>query len=435
MLDAVERLNVDCLCRTVDVVALGAALEREVGDAGFAAELTRTHPGLVSRQPVFLSATHATRMQEIITAIEAVVRLPAFRDGVLAHAPEIARFDPGPIGIFMGYDFHLGPDGPQLIEINTNAGGALINAHLAEAQRACCGEFERLLARRPGLAQITDGFVAAVQSEWRRQGIARPLARIAIVDADPATQFLYPEFRLFQRLFERHGLAAVIADPADLVWRDGALTHQGQRVDLVYNRMTDFGLDGASAADLRTAYLAGAVAVTPNPRAHALYADKRNLVPLTNRALLAEWGVVAGNRDVLISGIAGTELVTPARGDELWQGRAKLFFKPARGYGSRAAYRGDKLTKRVWADILEGDYVAQALVQPSGRGVNVDGERHDMKVDIRCYAYDGTVQLLAARLYQGQTTNMRTAGGGFAPVLSGEASEGMTCTCSVCATR
>jgi hypothetical protein len=28
------------------------------------------------------------------------------------------------------------------------------------------------------------------------------------------------------------------------------------------------------------------------------------------------------------------------------------------------------------------------------------------------------VQLLAARLYQGQTTNMRTPGGGFAPVLT-----------------
>ena len=27
-------------------------------------------------------------------------------------------------GFFMGYDFHLGPDGPRLIETNTNAGGA-----------------------------------------------------------------------------------------------------------------------------------------------------------------------------------------------------------------------------------------------------------------------------------------------------------------------
>lgn len=38
------------------------------------------------------------------------------------------------IGAFMGYDFHLGPDGPQFIEINTHAGGAFLNTVLARAQ-------------------------------------------------------------------------------------------------------------------------------------------------------------------------------------------------------------------------------------------------------------------------------------------------------------
>jgi hypothetical protein len=37
-------------------------------------------------------------------------------------------------------------------------------------------------------------------------------------------------------------------------------------------------------------------------------------------------------------------------------------------------------------------------------------------VDVRGYTYDGRVQLMAARLYRGQATNFRTAGGGFAPV-------------------
>jgi hypothetical protein len=97
--------------------------------------------------------------------------------------------------------------------------------------------------------------------------------------------------------------------------------------------------------------------------------------------------------------------------------RNKLFFKPAGGFGGRAAYRGDKITRRVWQTILESDYVAQDLVAPSGRTVVVDGRREVMKLDIRNYTYDGKVQLVAARLYQGQTTNFRTAGGGFAPVV------------------
>lgn len=39
-----------------------------------------------------------------------------------------------------------------------------------------------------------------------------------------------------------------------------------------------------------------------------------------------------------------------------------------------------------------------------------------MKFDLRTYSYDARVQWIAARLYQGQTTNFRTPGGGFAPV-------------------
>jgi hypothetical protein len=57
-------------------------------------------------------------------------------------------------------------------------------------------------------------------------------------------------------------------------------------------------------------------------------------------------------------------------------------------------------------------YVAQALVAPSERRV----EGIPLKADIRNFAYAGVVKLVAARSYQGQTTNFRTAGGGFAPI-------------------
>ena len=41
-----------------------------------------------------------------------------------------------------------------------------------------------------------------------------------------------------------------------------------------------------------------------------------------------------------------------------------------------------------------------------------------LKIDVRNYVYGGQVQLVTARLYQGQTTNFRTPGGGFAPVYA-----------------
>ena len=109
--------------------------------------------------------------------------------------------------------------------------------------------------------------------------------------------------------------------------------------------------------------------------------------------------------------------MTPGDADELWSCRRSLFFKPVCGFGSRGAYRGDKLTRRVWAEVAAGGYVAQDLVAPGERVVEVDGERQRLKVDLRAYTYRGRILLLAARTYDGQTTNFRTPGGGFAPIV------------------
>jgi uncharacterized circularly permuted ATP-grasp superfamily protein len=110
-------------------------------------------------------------------------------------------------------------------------------------------------------------------------------------------------------------------------------------------------------------------------------------------------------------------VVTPENAPDLWQERKELFFKPSGGHGSKAVYRGDKLTKRVWQEVARGGYVAQTLVRPSERLIMVDGEPQQRKVDVRLYTYQGTTLLGAARVYQGQTTNLQTPGGGFAPLF------------------
>jgi hypothetical protein len=111
--------------------------------------------------------------------------------------------------------------------------------------------------------------------------------------------------------------------------------------------------------------------------------------------------------------------VTNDNAQALWEARKKLFFKPAGGHGSKAVYRGDKLTKGVWAEIIiRGGYVAQDFAAPSERMIKLDGTAERRKTDVRLYTYDGQILLTAARLYQGQTTNFRTAGGGFAPVFT-----------------
>ncbi|HEX7437866.1 MAG TPA: hypothetical protein VF308_14250, partial [Caldimonas sp.] len=168
------------------------------------------------------------------------------------------------------------------------------------------------------------------------------------------------------------------------------------------------------------------VVLTPHPQAHALYADKRQLALFSDAAQLQSLGVPEATRQVLLEHVPRTEVVDGADAQHLWEARRGLFFKPVAGFGSRAAYRGDKLTRRVWREILAGDYVAQAIVAPGERMLDEHDPAKAMKFDLRAYAYDGAVQWVAARLYQGQTTNFRTPGGGFAPVYSTVDASGRT---------
>jgi hypothetical protein len=413
----VEQLNSRCRCVSLDHEALREELQRRQDDGNLYRMIAEERPCLFADSAVFVTDACIRRQRALIAAVEKVIALPAYQARVLAHAPDAAQFIPKARGVFFGYDFHLSAEGPRLIEINTNAGGALLNAVVARAQIACCdlaeGELPSETIPAPNPEQV---FIEMFMEEWRAERGQEPLRVIAIVDENPQTQYLLPEFMLFKQLFEQHNINAVICDPSELVYHDRALWHGNLRIDLVYNRLTDFGLEAAMHKPLLEAYLAGTAVVTPHPRAHALYADKRNLTLLTDEAALMEIGVDAKTRAVLLAGIAHTVLVDPGDAETLWSHRGQLFFKPAKGYGGKAAYRGDKLTRRVLGEILQGGYVAQTLVRPSERQLAIENKIAGFKLDLRHYVYQGRTQLLSARLYQGQTTNFRTPGGGFAQV-------------------
>jgi hypothetical protein len=404
-------------CLVLDDALLDSAL-RESGAGFLAGDIFRDTPHLFSRASVFIDHASAEAMRGVVRAVERVVALPAYTAVALADAAECARVAPISRGAFLGYDFHLAADGPQLIEINTNAGGGLLNTLLRRSQRACCSDVLPALALEP--PDAAKAFVGMLRDEYALvRGAAAELTSIAIVDDDPEAQYLYPEFQLFQRLFQASGLRARICDAAALTLRDGKLWAEELAVDLVYNRSTDFALTDPRHLALATAYREGVAVVTPHPRAHALYADKRRLCILSDAAALDALGVAPEDRDLLLRHIPQTRLVDKAARDALWAERKHLFFKPWAGYGSKAAYRGDKLTRRVFEEqVLAAPYVAQRLVPPSSRIVRAGQDAAvTLKVDVRNFAYAGTVQLVCARLYEGQTTNFRTAGGGFAPVF------------------
>ena len=429
MISIADALNHGCMCRTLNVDQLRQELERDPSLQGLASGIASAQPHLFSNSVVFLSQTTYQAIKDAINAIEQVMQLPAYQALALENSPAIAQTSFGPLGAFMGYDFHVDTSqspakGPQLIEINTNAGGALLNAALARAHRACCTPMTAIMNTYVNLDTLEQTFFDMFVNEWRLQRGNIPLTTIAIVDDEPEAQYLAPEFALCRQMFEQRGVKAIITDPQALQWRDGQLWYLSAAgdtaIDLVYNRLTDFDLSAPTHQALHDAYVAGGTVVTPHPYAHALRANKQHLITLSDDALLSSWGITSADRACLSDSIPATQRVTREHAEALWAQRKQLFFKPVAGYASKAAYRGDKLTKRVWEEILAGnwgDFIAQALVLPGQRLVNVDGVATDLKFDIRAYTYGGQIQLLAARTYTGQTTNFRTQGGGFSPVV------------------
>jgi len=397
-------LNQSCHCVPMDRANIIDTIRQTGGCDGMGAMLS-ARENYFANSAVFISEADMAAMKAQIRAIESVFATPEYQSKIFRGADDpVYHSQTGTKGVFMGYDFHMTPEGPRLIEINSNAGGAFIVSALDKAAGRATG-------------QTTEDIITMFEQEWTLAGREAPLGTIAIVDENPQEQFHYPDMCLAAAQLRARGYDVVIADPAELR-RDGDRLVLGEMIiDLIYNRLTDFALTDPKNAVLRQALLNDHAVITPAPRHHALYADKRNLTLLSDPDRLREMGIKPEDRDVLAS-IPKTVCVTPENMDSLWRDRRHYFFKPHAGFGSRAAYRGAKLTKKVWKHITSHNYVAQEFVSPSIRTILREDEPAVLKFDVRLYSYDGVSFLTAARVYQGQTTNLRTEGGGLAPVIT-----------------
>ncbi len=252
------------------------------------------------------------------------------------------------------------------------------------------------------------------------------LERVAIADERPSEQFLQPEFELFVSLFARHDIEARVADTQELVRSvAGGIELDGWPIDLLYLRDTDFQLGSARTAVLREAHLAGKVVVTPSPREHHLLADKRRLEIFSSIPKLEALCVDPEDARFLAQVVPETRSLASMSLEEAWTTRRDWVVKPAAGFGSKAVYRGDKISKKKLAEIhADASFLAQRRVAPGTTSVRTPEGDVEMKFDVRAYAYRDEIFLLGARVYQGQVTNMRSPGGGFSAICVARDSEG-----------
>ncbi len=410
--EPVANLNLCCAPTTLDRQSLDARLGVDL-DGKLLDELKQTHAHMFADEILYLSGKERDAIAGLVGVIEDIRHSETYRSHIGLTAPKNGFADPRTLGVFTSYDFHLTADGPRLIEINTNAGGAFLAAAAGASHRGCCGI---LGCGMPSCEKFEARVLDMFFFEWTRAGHAGRPETIAILDDAPESQYLYPEFLMIQTLFRRAGINAVIIDPAAISHSTEGLLADGLKIDLVYNRHTDFALVSPELAPLRQAVLAGTSVVTPHPFHHAVLADKSNMIALSDPDLWADAGVPP---DLMaFAGMVPRTLeVTLESADRLWQERKAWFFKPRASHAGKGVYRGAKLTKSTWKTIVSGGYIAQEAVEPGKRLVRRDDTETILKADLRAYTYGAEIILLAGRLYQGQVTNMRTPGGGFAPVV------------------
>ncbi len=166
-------------------------------------------------------------------------------------------------------------------------------------------------------------------------------------------------------------------------------------------------------ADLKTAYLIGRVCLSPNPFAYGLLADKRRMILWSDAQALKALELPNSDEKLLLDLVPSSSLLSQHDPDELWSQRKDLIFKPVNRFGSRGVLMGKSITRKRFAELEPETTLVQQVVVPS---VETAADGQEFKMDLRLFVYRDHLLGVGARLYQGQVTNLRTEGGGFAPV-------------------
>ncbi|MDP2902512.1 MAG: hypothetical protein Q8N96_05335 [Methylovulum sp.] len=343
-------------------------------------------------------------MVKLVHLLHKISENSAYQALLEGSLPAAAKQKSSHHAVMMGYDFHLTESGPKLIEVNTNAGGAWF-AHL------CAYPLANHFAGRAG-SRLLNTFLTDY-ALFKQMADARPEC-IVIVDADPETQFLYPEMQIFAALFRQAGIKAMIADPQKLRVKNSVLHLDDQRIDMIYNRHCDFYLQTPEMQTIKNAWMDAQVCLSPNPRSYGLLADKRRMVFWSDRMQLNKLGLNGHELELLGKTIPQTLPLESLTLEDAWRTRKQWVFKPNNGFASRGVYVGSKLTTAKLAGLDPHNTLIQQWFPPSISKYN-DGL--PFKTDFRLFAYRKQIIGVSARLYQGQVTNMRTPNGGFAKVM------------------
>lgn len=355
---------------------------------------------LISPFTLTLPASILKQAQSAISLLFSMREKQSYKDHYKSLIAEKGTPDPGNKSIMMSYDFHVDENqNLKLIEINTNAAFLILGHQLYQMKK------QPLPVPDFSLQEIADN----IRTELRLQGKEpSEKLKLSIIDDKPEEQRLFVEFLAYNEFFKSLGWDSRIQDYKDLF--------QDFKPDFIYNRYTDFFLSEPTSATLRQKFLNKEICLSPNPYEYLLLADKQRLIDWVQPGFLESQGIVGDDLILLKTVLPQSYDLRADNADEIWALRKKLFFKPKNAYGSKQSFRGSSISRKAFDELLKDDIIAQEFIPAPEQTFETPEGPQNFKFDLRCYAYQGRLQLIIARLYQGQVTNLRTPYGGFGTV-------------------
>jgi len=365
---------------------------------------TQSLEGLVSENLIspFSIRLPKSVLSEVQKSIQVLFSLRENKNYQNSYQQELAALDiqdPGNKSICMSYDFHVTSDNHiKLIEVNTNASFLALGY-----------EMYKMKGMALPVADFSyDEIRKDIETELKifgRPALTSP--KVAIIDEEPENQRLYAEFLVFNELFKSWGWDSKILDIKEV---------NTEYIDFIYNRYTDFFLNQPASNNLKKAFVQKQSCFSPNPYEYFLLADKQRMIDWSVSENLNKWQVTPEDQAIIQAVVPASHSLEVANKEEIWAQRKGFFIKPKRAYGSKQSYRGGSISRKAFDELVGQEFIAQGFVPAPEQVFKTPEGDTSFKYDLRCYAYQGRLQMIVARLYQGQVTNLRTPLGGFACV-------------------
>jgi uncharacterized circularly permuted ATP-grasp superfamily protein len=323
-------------------------------------------------------------------------------------------------------DSFVTPTSYQYVELNAESpAGIAYNEVLADIflELPLMRKFqEKFTLRR---FQARERLLQTLLECYREGGGRTEHPTIAIVDyEDVPTR---TEHHLFRDYFAEQGYPALVCDPRDLTFEQGALRHEGRTIDIVYKRLLVNELI-ARQAEL------GALLESARQRAVTIVNPFR-CKPIHKKAIFAvlhdddvQAFLTPEERAAITAHVPWTRRVAEGRTTRAGQAvdlprfilenRERLVMKPNDEYGGKGVFIGWETSEADWAaalaEALRASFVVQEKVETGRQSFPELAPElgfRDFIVDLNPFLFQGEVEGFLTRLSDTSLANVSSGGG------------------------